>query len=91
MKLNIGQRFLNVTQVSKRVVIPSKMTSVQGDQVPAKQVKMWNKLKDRRVTVRELAVKIDIGYGVYQEILTENLKLRCIAANFLPRRLTNDP
>jgi hypothetical protein len=31
-----------------------------------------------------------ISYGVYQEILTENLNMRRIAAKFVPRLLTND-
>jgi hypothetical protein len=31
------------------------------------------------------------GSGVSEEILTENLNMRCIAIKFIPQLLTNDP
>jgi hypothetical protein len=43
--------------------------------------------KDHRRTIREVA---DISYGVYQEILTENLNMCHIAAKFFARLLTNN-
>jgi hypothetical protein len=35
--------------------------------------------KDHRLKIRKLADTIWISYGVCQEILTENLNMRCIA------------
>jgi hypothetical protein len=46
--------------------------------------------EDDHRTIHELADTIGISYGVYQEILTENLNMRCIAAKFLPQLLTNN-
>jgi hypothetical protein len=40
--------------------------------------------------MHELAESVGIGYGVCQEILTENLNMRTIAAKFVPRLLTSD-
>lgn len=46
--------------------------------------------EDRRQTIHEISALVGIGYGVCQEILTENLKMRRIAAKFVPRLLTTD-
>jgi hypothetical protein len=46
--------------------------------------------KDRRRTIHELADTVGISYGVCQEILTESVNMRRIAAKFDPRLLTND-
>jgi hypothetical protein len=46
--------------------------------------------EDRRRIIHELADTVVISYGVCQEILTENLNMRCIAAMFVPQLLTND-
>jgi hypothetical protein len=46
--------------------------------------------KDRRRTFPEFADTAGIGYGVCQEILTENLIMRLITAKSVPRLLTND-
>jgi hypothetical protein len=43
-----------------------------------------------RRTIRELADTVGISYGICQEILTEPLNMRRIAAKFVPRLLTND-
>jgi hypothetical protein len=43
-----------------------------------------------RRTIHELADTVRISYGVRQEIVTENLNMRRIAAKFVPRLLTND-
>jgi transposase len=40
--------------------------------------------EDRRRTIHELADIVGISYGVCQEILTENLNMRRIAAKFVP-------
>jgi hypothetical protein len=45
---------------------------------------------DRRLTTHELTDTVGISYGVFQEILIENLDMRRIAAKFVPRLLTND-
>jgi hypothetical protein len=44
--------------------------------------------KDRRRTIHELADTAGISYGFIQEIFTENLNTRRIAAKFIPRLLT---
>jgi hypothetical protein len=46
--------------------------------------------KDHRRTIHELAETVGVSYGVCQEILTENLNMHCIAAQFVPRLLTDD-
>jgi hypothetical protein len=46
--------------------------------------------EDRRRTIHELTDTAGISYGVFQEILKENLNLGCIAVKFVPRLLTND-
>jgi hypothetical protein len=46
--------------------------------------------EDRCRTIRELADTVGISYGVCQEIITENLNMRRIAAKFVPRVFTND-
>jgi hypothetical protein len=64
--------------------------NVQGDQAPAKRQKMMKKFENSSTkTVTEHADTIWISYGVCQS-LTENLNMRCIAAKFVPRLLTND-
>jgi hypothetical protein len=46
--------------------------------------------QDRCQTIHELADTVGINYGVCQEILTENLNMCRIAAQFVPQLLTND-
>jgi hypothetical protein len=46
--------------------------------------------EDHRRTIHELADAVGISYEVCQEILKENLNMRCIAAKFVPQILTND-
>jgi hypothetical protein len=46
--------------------------------------------EDRRRKIHDLADTVGLSYGVCQEILTENLNMRRIAAKFVPRLLTND-
>jgi hypothetical protein len=45
--------------------------------------------ENRGRTIHELADTVGISYEVRQEILTENLNMRRIAAKFIPRLLTN--
>jgi hypothetical protein len=53
--------------------------------------KSWELVhKDHRWTIHELADTFGISYGVCQEILTENLKMRHIVAKFDLQLLTND-
>jgi hypothetical protein len=40
--------------------------------------------EDHRSTIHELADTAGISYGVCQEIITENLNMRHIAAKFVP-------
>jgi hypothetical protein len=40
--------------------------------------------EDRRQAIHKLAYTVSFSYGVYQEILTEHLYLRRIAAKFVP-------
>jgi hypothetical protein len=46
--------------------------------------------EDHRQTIHEHRVTAGIGYGVFQEILTENLNMHCVATKFVPKFLTND-
>jgi hypothetical protein len=68
------------------------MTKVQGNQATIDNDGKNRELphEDRRRTIRELVDTVWISYRVCQEILTENLNMRRIAANFISRHLTND-
>jgi hypothetical protein len=59
------------------------MTNVQGEQASAKGHKMLKKIEELIhgdcQTIHEFADTAGISYGVCQEILTENLKMRRIA------------
>jgi hypothetical protein len=46
--------------------------------------------EDHRRTIHVFADTAGINYGVFQEILTENLNTHCTAAKFVPQLLTND-
>ena len=43
---------------------------------------------DRRLTIREVAEKVRILFGMCQKILTEDLQMRLLTAKFVPRHLT---
>lgn len=45
---------------------------------------------NRRLTIREVAEECDISFGSCQEILTEKLQMRRVAAKFVPKVLTED-
>jgi len=47
-------------------------------------------LKNRRLTIREIAEDVGISYGSCQAILTEKLNMYHIAAKFVPHVLTED-
>lgn len=46
--------------------------------------------EDRRQTIHDLCTSVGISYGSCQEILTENLGMRRVAAKFVPRLLSVD-
>jgi hypothetical protein len=46
--------------------------------------------EDRCRTIHGITDTVGISCGVCQEILTENLNMRCITLKFVPQRLTND-
>jgi hypothetical protein len=54
--------------------------------------KIWELIheEDYRRTIHELADTIGISCGVCQEMVAENLNMRCIGAKFVPQLLTND-
>jgi hypothetical protein len=43
--------------------------------------------KDHRRMIHELRDTVGINYGVYQEILNENLNMHCVDAKFVPPTL----
>ena len=47
-------------------------------------------LEDHRGTIRQLSDMTGISYGVCQEILTQDLNIRCVEAKFVPRLLTTE-
>ena len=47
-------------------------------------------LNDRRVTVREIAVEVEISTGSVHSILTEDLRMRRVSAKFVPKLLTEE-
>ena len=42
---------------------------------------------DRRLTIREVAEEVRIGFCTCQKILTEDLRMRRVTAKFVPRLL----
>jgi hypothetical protein len=56
-----------------------------------KVVQVREKIRtDRCLTIREIAEEVNISFGSYQGILTEDLAMRCVAAKFVPRLLSDD-
>ena len=45
---------------------------------------------NQRLTVRELAEECGISIGSCHDMLTEELKMHCFPANFVPRLMTSD-
>lgn len=46
--------------------------------------------QDRRLTIRDIAEEVKVGYGTCQQVLTEELGMHRVAAKFVPRILTAD-
>jgi len=44
--------------------------------------------QDRRLTIRDIAEEMEVGYGTCQRVLTEELGMYRAAAKFVPRILT---
>jgi hypothetical protein len=44
----------------------------------------------RHLTIQEIAEEVNISFGSCQAILTEDLAMRCVAAKFVPRLLSDD-
>jgi len=43
---------------------------------------------DRHLTIREAAEEVRTAFGTCQKILSEDLRMRCVTAKFVPRLLT---
>jgi len=43
---------------------------------------------DRRLTIREVAEEVRVAFGMYQKILTEDLRMRRVTLKFVPCLLT---
>ena len=46
--------------------------------------------QDRRLTNRDIAEEVEVGYGTCQRVLTEELDMHRVAAKFVPRILKAD-
>jgi len=46
--------------------------------------------EDRRHTIDEVSMLVGISHGTSHKILTEDLKMRCVASKFVPRLLSVD-
>jgi len=46
--------------------------------------------QDRRRTIHDIAEKVGIGYGTFQQVLTEEFGMHSVAAKFTSRILTTD-
>jgi len=46
--------------------------------------------QDRRLAIRDIAEEVEVGYGIWQRFLTEELGMHRVAAKFVPRILTAD-
>ncbi|GBM05209.1 hypothetical protein AVEN_181604-1 [Araneus ventricosus] len=46
--------------------------------------------ENRRITIRELSEECNINYGSVQSILTDDLGVRCLFANLVPKLLSAD-
>jgi hypothetical protein len=77
---------LNAVHVSRLAECQLKVTNVQGDQAPAKPHKMLEKIENsttKTVAVQSMSSQTPL-VSVSQEMLTENLNMRRIAAKFVP-------
>ena len=45
---------------------------------------------NRRMTIVELEQEVGISHGSIHAILSDDLKMRCVSAKFVPRQLTTD-
>ena len=46
--------------------------------------------RDRRLAIRDIAEEVEVGYGIWERVLTEELGMHRVAAKFVPRILTVD-
>ena len=46
--------------------------------------------EDRHRTIHEVIMLVGIRHGTRHKILTEDLKMRCVASKFVPRLLSVD-
>jgi len=46
--------------------------------------------QDRHRTIHDIAEEVEVGYGTFQRVLTEELGMHLVAAKFVPRILTGD-
>jgi hypothetical protein len=63
-----GQRFLNGIHVSRPVECQLKMTSIQGDQAPAKRQKMLKKFENsstKTVAEQSMSLQVDVGLRLW--------------------------
>ena len=73
---------------SRPVAHQLTMTNAHGDPHVARIQELIR--QDRRLTIRDIAEEVEVGYGTCQRVLTEELSMHRVAAKFVSRILTND-
>ena len=91
----VVHRCFNGIPGSRPVAHQLTTTNTQGDPQVAQLLKLLHEFKsssnqDRRWTIRDIAEEMEVGYGTYQRVLTEELGIHCVTAKFVPRILTAD-
>ena len=46
--------------------------------------------EDRRMTINDIATRVDVSYGTVQTILTQNLEMSRVCARWIPRLLSSE-
>ena len=67
-----------------------KIILILGTRQQVMPMRMSKKFEDRRYTVDEISEVTGVSWSSCQRILTVDLNMRCVAAKFVPRLLTQD-
>jgi transposase len=82
------KRFKEGRESLKDDLRPGRPSTARNEQ---KVAQVHEKIRaDRHLTLREIAEEVNISFGSCQAILTEDLAMRCVAAKFVPRLLSDD-
>ena len=83
-------KFSSGLRGSKKEKWVLKIILILGTRQQVMPMRMSKKFEDRRYTVDEISEVTGVSWSSCQRILTVDLNMRCVAAKFVPRLLTQD-